>query len=135
MAFGKWSFLLKYIWPPSVFSGVLTLIREWHKCDVKNKAILVVLFTPAFLSVGGLVLYIVRFVLFVLPSFILTLMLCLLLISLFSGGALFFYEKIRGKRTSRDQASYDYDVTSDVESEDDEKSKKKWFDDMKWFKK
>jgi hypothetical protein len=132
ISMGRWSFLLKYIWPPSVFSGVLALLGEWQRSDVKTKAILAVFFIPALFSVGGLVVCVAYFVLFHLPSFILSGVGWLLLISLFSGGGLFCYEKISGKRASHDSTPYAYDVTSDEETV---KEKKNWFDNMKWFKK
>ena len=132
MAFGKWSFLMKYIWPTSVFSGVLALLGEWHRSDSKTKAILAVFFIPAMICTGMLLFYVARFVLFVLPSFILTILGWLLLISLFSGGGLFCCDKIRGKPRANDSKPYDYDVTPDREAQ---KGKKNWFDDMKWFKK
>ena len=134
MASGRWSFLWKYIWPPSVFSSVMALIREWHRSDVKNKAILAVFFIPALFCVAGLVVRIAYFVLFNLPSFILSVLGWLMLISLFSGGGLFCYEKISDKRATHDSTSYAYDVTTDGETE---KDKKNWFDgiNFKWFKK
>ena len=132
MAFGKWSYLLKYVWPPSVISGVLALLGEWHRSDVKTKAVLTVFFIPALFSVGGLVVCIAYFVLFKLPSFILSVLGWLLLISLFSGGGLYCYEIINDKRGVRDSTSSAYDVTP---GENARKDKKNWFNDMKWFKK
>ena len=132
MAYGWWSFLMKYIWPPSVFSGVLTLLKGWNRSDIKTKAILAVFFIPAMFSVGGLIVYIAYFILFQLPSFILSVLGWLLLISLFSGGGLFCYEKLSGKRINHDSTPYAFDVTPD---ETPGKDKKNWFNDMKWFKK
>ena len=132
---GRLSFIMKYIWPPSVISGVLALLRSWHRSDAKSKAILAVFFIPAMLCVGMLLFYIAHFALFVLPSFVLTILGWLLLISLFSGGGLFCHEKITGKRAtndSTDSTQYAYDVTPDGGTG---KGKKNWFDDMKWFKK
>ena len=133
MARGWWSSLMKYIWPPSVISSVLALLRGWRRSDMKTKAILGVFFIPAIFCVGGLVVYIVYFVLFELPAFVLRVLGWLLLISLFSGGGLFCYEKISGKRAVNDSEPYDYDVIPN--EEEAEKGKKKWYDDMKWFKK
>jgi len=134
MAFGKWSFLMKYIWPPSVIAGVLALLREWQRSGVKTKAILTVFFIPALFCVAGLVIRIAYFVLFNLPSFVLSVLGWLLLISLFSGGGLFCYEKISGKRALHDSTSYDYDVSSGEADEKAEKGKKNWFQDKKnWF--
>jgi hypothetical protein len=132
MARGWWSLVMKYIWPPSVISGMLALFREWQRSDVKNKAILTVFFIPAIFSVGGLLVCIAYFVLFHLPSFILSVLGWLLLISLFSGGGLFCYEKISGKRAADNSASYAWDAAS---GEETGKNKENWFDDVKWFKK
>ena len=132
MAFGKLSFITKYIWPPSVISGVLALLREWQRSNVKTKAILGVFFIPAIFCVGGLVFNIAYFVLFKLPAFVLSVLGWLLLISLFSGGGLFCYEKMSGKRATHDEASSAYDVTSDEQTGN---GKKNWFGDVKWFKK
>ena len=136
MALGRWMFLLKYIWPPSVFSGVIALFKEWRSSEVKNKAILTAFFVPAIFSVLGLVVYVAYFILFQLPAFVLGVLGWLLLISLFSGGGLFCYEKISGKRDTRDttsdSTSYDYDVAPDWEIG---KGKKNWFNDIKWGKK
>ena len=129
---GRWSFLLKYIWPPSVIAGVLSLFVEWQRGDVKTKAILAVFFIPALLCVGWLIFQVVYFVLFTLLSFILSVLALLLLISLFSGGGLFCYEKMKGKHSAQDPEPYAYDVTP---GKGTESNKKHWFNDMKWFKK
>ena len=128
----RWSFLFKYLWPPLVFSGVLALLGEWQRTDLKGKAILTVFFIPALVSVGGLIICIAYFVLFHLPSFILSVFGWFLLISLFSGGGLFCYEKINNKRASPDSPPHVYDVNPDKEAE---KGKNNWYDDVKWFKK
>ena len=129
---GIWSFVMKYIWPPAVMSRVMALLREWRRSDVKDKAILAVFFIPAMACVAGLLIRIVYFVLFMLPAFILSLLGWLLLISLFSGGGIYCYEKVIGKRAAPDSEPY-YDVTPGEEGS--EKDKKNWFDDIKWFKK
>jgi hypothetical protein len=135
---GAASFLFKYIWPPAVFAEIYALFGEWQRSDVKNKAILGVFFIPAMLSLGGLLLCVAYFVLFKLPSFILSVLGWLLLISLFSGGGLFCYEKLIGKgspnpsRTHRAE-SYDYDAT--VTAEDVKYEAKRtvrgWFDSIR----
>ena len=138
----NWRSLLRYLWPGSVFSGVMNIIKEWRHCDVKTKAMLAVFFIPAILSVVGLVASIARFVLFVLPAFVMTLLGWLLLILLFGGGGLFCYEKMSGKRVTNNSTSF-YDVTpnsSDGETGDTKQDwfgdKKNWFDDVKrWTRK
>jgi hypothetical protein len=90
----SWSFLFKYVWPPSVLTGVCSLFGEWQRGDAKNKILVGIFFIPALLSLGGLLLCVAYFVLFKLPSFILEVLGWLLLASLFSGGGLFCCEKL-----------------------------------------
>ncbi|MDR2174574.1 MAG: hypothetical protein LBO82_01380 [Synergistaceae bacterium] len=140
MAFkaGAASYLFKYIWPPSVFAEARVLFREWQRSGVRNKAILGVFFIPAMLSLGGLLLCVAYFVLFKLPSFILSVLGWLLLTSLFSGGGLFCYEKLVGKRPSETRRAESYDYDAEAAAEDvgpDMKEKaKKWFDGIRHTK-
>jgi hypothetical protein len=134
---GVVSFLFKYLWPPAVFAEVCVLFGEWQRSDFKNKAILGVFFIPAVLSCGGLLLCVAYFVLFKLPSFILSVLGWLLLTSLFSGGGLFCYERLAGKRapdssdssnssTARRAQSDDYDAEATAEE-----TAKSWFDNIR----
>jgi len=111
---------------------MFVLAGEWRRSDTKGKVILAVFFIPALFCVGGLIVQIAYFILFNLPAFILSVLGWLILISLFSGGGIFCYEKISGQRATRDSTSDFYDVTPDYGTG---KDKKAWFDDVKWFKK
>jgi len=133
MKLGWLSIFMEYVWPPSVISKLFALFIEWQRCDAKNKTILTLFFIPALLCVGGLVFQVAHFILFHLPAFIMGVLGWLLLISLFSGGGLFCYEKMNSKRAPHNQASDFYDVTPD--DEEPVKDKKSWFSDVKWFKK
>lgn len=145
---GHWGYLLKYVWPPSVLAGMWSLMGEWQRSDVKNRAILTVFFIPALFSLGGLLVCVAYFVLFKLPSFILSVLGWLLLISLFSGGGLFFYEKLRGKEgkdtsgpahytttTSENVDATSFDASFGAPSESKGNKHGNWFDNvrnMKW---
>ena len=129
----RWlSIFMEYIWPPSVISKLFALFIEWQRCDAKNKTILTLFFIPALLCAGGLAFHVAHFILFHLPSFVMGILYWLLLISLLSGGGLFCYEKVNNRRVTHDSSQNFYDVTPD---EEPEKSKKTWFDDVKWFRK
>jgi hypothetical protein len=142
---GAASFLFKYIWPPAVFSELRALFLEWQRSDVKNKAILGIFFIPAMLSLGGLLLCVAYFILFKLPSFILSVLGWLLLTSLFSGGGLFCYERLIEKRPpnpsdstkTRHSESYDYDATVTAEdakesaNAETQEAPKKWFENLR----
>ena len=145
---GHWSFLFKYVWPPAVFAGMWSLMSEWQRSDVKNRTILTIFFIPALFSLGGLLVCVAYFVLFKLPSFILSVLGWLLLISLFSGAGLFFYEKLKGKSTSGPThyaTTNTYDATAEhtatssdsgaTASGSKESKHDNWFDsvrNMKW---
>jgi hypothetical protein len=142
---GAASFLFKYIWPPAVFAELRALFAEWQRSGVKNKAILGVFFIPAMLSLGGLLLCVAYFVLFKLPSFILSVMGWLLLTSLFSGGGLFCYERLVEKRSpnssnssnsskTRRAESYDYDATVTAEDAKESANAETQETSRKWFK-
>lgn len=142
---GSWSFLFKYVWPPAVFAGVWSLMGEWQRSNPKDKALLAVFFIPSLLSVGGLLVCIAYFVLFKLPAFVLSVLGWLLLISIFSGGGLFCYERLHGKKveTPTHHSTEDvYDVTPPTRdagtgeaSKTKTGKKQNWFDgvrNMKW---
>jgi hypothetical protein len=143
---GVVSFLFKYRWPPAIFAEVCALFGEWQRSNVKNKAILGVFFIPAILSFGGLLLCVAYFVLFKLPSFILSVLGWLLLTALFSGGGLFCYEKLTGKRPLDSSDSSDSSSSSDSSNSSKarraqsgdydaettaEEMGKSWFDNMR----
>ena len=136
----SWTFLWKYLWPPTVFSNVLRLFQEWRACDLKDRALLSALFLPAFLAVGGLLFNVAYFVLFKLPSFILSLLGWVLLISLFSGAGLFFYERVWSKRASQRSGTSFEETTVFVEDADEggaetgNRDPGKWFNDLKNMK-
>jgi hypothetical protein len=138
---GAMSFLFKYIWPPAVFAEVCALFGEWQRSDVKNKAILGIFFIPAILSLGGLLTSVAYFVLFKLPSFILSVLGWLLLISLFSGGGLFCYDRLVEKKSpgpskTRRAESRDYDATVTAEdvAAEAKRTSKSWFDGLRNMK-
>jgi hypothetical protein len=116
----------------------MTLLGEWHRCELRDKAILAFFFIPALLSAGGLLFCVAWFVLFKLPSFILSVLGWLLLTSLFSGGGLFCSEKLRGGRLFEGtrHAPGTYDVPPADETPQGEGRKRtNWFEgmrNMKW---
>jgi hypothetical protein len=127
----SWSFLFRYIWPPSVLTGVCSLFGEWQRGDAKNKILVGIFFIPALFSLGGLLLCVAYFVLFKLPSFILEVLGWLLLTSLFSGGGLLCCEKLTNAGSPRETGGGTAGDPEVVE----EPGPRKWFDglrNMKW---
>ncbi|GHV37431.1 hypothetical protein FACS1894187_14120 [Synergistales bacterium] len=126
----SWSSIYKYVWPPSVLGRVISLYMDWRGSNMKDKLILGVFFIPALLSVGGLLFCVAWFVLFNLPSFILSVLGWLLLTSIFSGAGAYCYDKIKQKPTS---SGDEPKVTVEDESawNDVKTGQKKWFEDVK----
>ncbi|MDR1979215.1 MAG: hypothetical protein LBQ42_10835 [Synergistaceae bacterium] len=111
-----WSQFLKYFWPSNLFMGFGFVIAEWHRGDVKNRALLLLLFTPMLVCALGLVFSFASFVF----AFISKLLGWFLLTAFFGGGGIFCYEKLRESRFassaqspfSHRAASSTYDATA-----------------------
>ncbi|GHS95381.1 hypothetical protein AGMMS50276_10740 [Synergistales bacterium] len=132
MSAWSWSSIYKYIWPPSVLGRILSLYMDWRSSNAKDKLILGVFFIPALVSMGGLLFCVAWFVLFNLPSFLLSVLGWLLLISLFSGSGAYCYDRLKQKPAPSGDGP-------EVTVEDDNawngaKAGKKWFDGMKNMK-
>lgn len=136
-----WSNTLRYLWPPKLLAGLSFILSEWHRSDIKEKTLLLILFAPMLFCILGLLYSVASFVLFILPSFILSVLGWGLLIALFGGGGLFFFEKMQGKRASQDShytSSTTYDFSTDENSTDageaasNSPPKASWFKNVKW---
>ena len=105
--------LMMYLWPPRLFAGLSRILLEWQRSDVRNKGLLLLVFSPMLLCLIGLLISVASFVLFVLPSFVLRLLGWLLLTSLFGGGGLYFYERLKGGKPPRASSKEEpYDVSA-----------------------
>jgi hypothetical protein len=82
---------LKYFRPSNLFMGFGFVLTEWHRSDAKNRALLLLLFTPMFVCMLGFVFSLASFVF----AFVSKLLGWILLTALFGGGGVFFYEKLR----------------------------------------
>ena len=87
-----------------IIGGLGDVFALWGEANAREKGILLLVFAPMFLSLGGLLFSIASFVLFVLPSFILRLLGWGLLAALFSAGGRYCYAHIT-ERVHSDGAS------------------------------
>lgn len=83
--------------PAIIIGGVGDLFTIWQGAGPKERVILLVSFAPMFVCLLGLLLSIVSFVLFVLPSFVLRFLGWLLLTVLFAAGGKYCYERMTRK--------------------------------------
>jgi hypothetical protein len=132
-----WFQFLKYFWPSNLFAGFGFVVSEWYRGSVKDRAILLLIFTPMLICMLGLLFSFAGFVF----AFISRLLGWFLLTALFGAGGIFCYEKLRETRPSSStpprhskSAAYDADTTAEepAKSADAKESKrKKWFEGMR----
>lgn len=98
--------IANFIRPSLVISGMGDIIDIWRGADAKDRGIFVLTFAPMFACVGGLLFSLIRFILFVLPSFVLGFLGWGLLITIFAWGGRYCYEKFTGNKTASSGSSY-----------------------------
>lgn len=90
--FGKIrDYFIRFIKPSLYLGGFDYFLRLWKDADVKDKGILILMFTPMFFCFAGFIFSIMYFVLFVLPSYLFTIIGWVLLTALFGAGGKYFY--------------------------------------------
>ena len=102
--------ITRYIQPSLYMRGVENFLRHWRVSDVKDRGILLLIFAPMYLCLGGLILNIVYFVLFVLPSYLFTFIGLIFLAVLFGEGANYFFNHFKGNSTVQSNNSEYIDV-------------------------
>ena len=93
--------ITRYIKPSLYMRGVENFLRYWRVSDVKDRGILLLIFAPMYLCLGALILNIVYFVLFVLPSYLFTFIGLIFLAVIFGEGANYFFNHFKGQQTTR----------------------------------
>lgn len=88
--------IMNFLRPSIVISGLGDIMDLWRRAGARDKGIFVLVFAPMFACIGGLLFNIVRFVLFVLPSFVLGFLGWVLLITLFAWGGRYVYSRFTG---------------------------------------
>lgn len=129
-------YVMKLVKPSMYMSGMDYVFKLWQDSDAKERGILLLTFSPMFISLGGLVFSIIYFVLFVLPSFLFSILGWGILTALFGAGGKYCYKYFTGKEVKAkidkniidvDYVEEDADEVSDEPdaSEKAEESKKK----------
>ncbi len=99
--FGKIKdYIMKFIKPSLYLGGFDYFLRLWKDSDAKDRGILILMFTPMFFCLAGLIFSIIYFVLFVLPSYLFTFIGWGLLTALFGAGGKYFYTHLTNRETS-----------------------------------
>jgi len=91
---------------PAIFiSGLSDILSLWQRAGAKERGILILVFAPMLVCLAGLLLSVVSFVLFVLPSFVLRLLGWGVLTAIFGAGGRYCYERMTGRSVPRGGAS------------------------------
>ena len=88
---------MKFIKPSLYLGGFDYFLRLWKDSDAKDRGILILMFTPMFFCLAGLIFSIIYFVLFVLPSYLFTFIGWALLTALFGIGGKYFFSHLTGR--------------------------------------
>ena len=89
--------ILYWLWPSRILKHFSSFLDRWQRADAREKGILLLVFSPLAVCLGGLLFSVFSFVLFVLPSFILRVLGWGLLAGLCDAGGSFLYERATGK--------------------------------------
>lgn len=90
-------YLMKFLRPSLYISGLDYFIKLWNHSDAKERGILLLVFSPMFLCTGGLIFSLIYFVLFVLPSFLFSILGWGILAALFGAGGRYCFKYFTGK--------------------------------------
>ena len=90
-------YLMKFLRPSLYISGLDYFLKLWNQSDAKERGILLLVFSPMFLCTGGLIFSLIYFVLFVLPSFLFSILGWGILAALFGAGGRYCFKYFTGK--------------------------------------
>lgn len=95
-------YLMKFLRPSLYISGLDYFLKLWNNSDAKERGISLLVFSPMFICTGGLIFSIIYFVLFVLPSFLFSILGWGLLAALFGAGGRYCFKYFTGKEIPSD---------------------------------
>lgn len=116
-------YVTKLLKPSMYISGMDYVFKLWQEADAKERGILLLTFSPMFLSMGGFVFTIIYFVLFVLPSYLFSLLGWGVLTALFGAGGKYCYKYFTGKEIKAKKDANVIDVAFTEEEPEDEAEK------------
>ncbi len=115
---------MKLVKPSMYISGMDYVFKLWSDSNTKERGILLLTFSPMFVSMGGVIFTIIYFVLFVLPSYVFSIFGWGMLTALFGAGGKYCFKYFTGKELKPKAAKNVIDVdfvenTQDSDSDSD----------------
>ena len=107
----------KFLNPTLYMGGFDFVLNIWRNADAKDRGILLLVFTPMFICMGGFIFTIIYFVLFVLPSYLFSFLGWGALTALFGAGGKYCYKHFTGKEINAgDKNVIDVEYTEEAPS-------------------
>ena len=102
----------KFLKPSLYMGGLDFVLNIWREAEAKDRGILLLVFIPMFVSLGGFIFTIIYFVLFVLPSYLFSFLGWGILTALFGAGGKYCYKHFTGKEIhTGDKNIIDVEIT------------------------
>ena len=121
-------YAMKFLTPSLYMGGLDFVLSIWREADAKDRGILLLVFVPMFLCMGGFIFTIIYFVLFVLPSYLFSFLGWGALTALFGAGGKYCYKYFTGKEIKaggRNIIDVEYTETPKTESPSAKSSRRK----------
>ena len=108
---------MKLVKPSMYISGMDYVFKLWSDSNTKERGILLLTFSPIFVSMGGVIFTVIYFVLFVLPSYVFSILGWGILTAIFGAGGKYCFKYFTGKeiKTKITKNVIDVDFTEDSE--------------------
>lgn len=108
---------MKLVKPSMYISGMDYVFKLWSDSNTKERGILLLTFSPMFVSMGGVIFTVIYFVLFVLPSYVFSILGWGMLTAIFGAGGKYCFKYFTGKeiKTKITKNVIDVDFTEDSE--------------------
>ena len=112
------AYCMKLVKPSMYISGMDYVFKLWSDSDTKERGILLLTFSPMFVSMGGVIFTIIYFVLFVLPSYVFSIFGWGMLTAIFGAGGKYCFKYFTGKeikptKTAKNVIDVDFTEDSD----------------------
>lgn len=95
-----WNQILAWLTPLRIFPTLSNVLDLWRTSDTKDRGLLLIVFFPMLLCLGGMSFSLISFMLFVLPSFVVKMFMWGALVMLFNFVGSYGFEHLTGRKTS-----------------------------------
>ena len=111
-------YVMRFLKPSIYMGGFDFVLNIWRESDAKDRGILLLVFSPMFICMGGFIFTIIYFVLFVLPSYLFSFLGWGILTALFGAGGKYCYKHFTGHEISTANSGViDVEFTEGAKSE------------------